>query len=244
MTVAATRHWTLPDTHNIRDLGGYPRSSGGTTRWNRILRGEALYHLSEQSTETLTDRGLALVIDLRGPHETSTTVHPFAVHRRVAYRNIALFDALSPIALSETPFDMAQRYRDALDRCGVRMAEVLRAVITAPDGIVLIHCTAGKDRTGIVAALLLAVAGVPPETIAEDYALTASAEGVIRHLRERALAAGAPAEHIDRVLASDASTMLSMLEHLDQAHGGIDAYLGKIGLTPDEVQMLIALLCA
>lgn len=244
MTVAATRHWTLPDTHNIRDLGGYPRSSGGTTRWNRILRGEALHHLSAQSVETVIDRGLALVIDLRGPHETTTTAHPFSDHPQVAYRNIALFDALSPIALTETPFDMAQRYRDALDRCGARMAEVLRALIAAPDGIVLVHCTAGKDRTGIVAALLLSAAGVARDDIAEDYALTASAEGMIRHLRERALAAGTPAEHIDCVLASDASTMLSMLEHLDSEHGGIHAYFEKIGLAPNEVQTLVARLCS
>jgi protein-tyrosine phosphatase len=243
MTVAATRHWTLPDTHNIRDLGGYARTTGGMTQWNRVLRGEALHHLNAQSVDDLIDRGLALVIDLRGPHETSTTAHPFIDHPRIDYRNIALFDALSPIALSETPFDMAQRYRDALDRCGARMTEVLRTVINAPDGIVLIHCTAGKDRTGIVAALLLAAAGVAPDEVARDYALTALAEGMIRHLRERALANGAPAEHIDRVLASDASTMLSMLDHLDSEHGGIHAYLDKIGLTPDEVQTLVVRLC-
>nr|WP_235935555.1 tyrosine-protein phosphatase [Devosia aurantiaca] len=67
---------------------------------------------------------------------------------------------------------------------------------------------------------------------------------MIRHLRERALAAGAPAEHIDRVLASDASTMLSMLEHLNNEHGGIHAYLDKFGLTHNELQTLVARLCS
>lgn len=244
MTVAATRHWILPDTHNIRDLGGYPRFGGGTTQWDRVLRGEALHHLRAEAVDTLVGRGLALVIDLRGPHETGTTDHPFADHSSVNYRNIALFDALSPIAMGEAPFDMAQRYRDALDRCGPRMAEVLRAIIDAPSGIVLVHCTAGKDRTGIVAALLLAACGVHKADIAEDYALTASAESMIENLRHRAIAAGATSEHINLVLASDASTMLAMLEHLDAAHAGTTAYLTTIGLTPDEVSALVARLCA
>ena len=65
MTLVATRHWHLPDTHNIRDLGGYPRISGGMTQWRRILRGEALHPLTDQSLADLVANELALVIDLR-----------------------------------------------------------------------------------------------------------------------------------------------------------------------------------
>ena len=243
MNAAAMRHWALPDTHNIRDLGGYPRSSGGTTQWGRLLRGEALHDLNRDSVETLVAKGLSLVIDLRGPHETHLP-HPFRDHQTVAYRNVILFDALAPIAMSEKPFDMARRYCDALDQCGPRLAEVLRAIVDGPAGMVLFHCTAGKDRTGIVAALLLLAAGVGRDDVVADYALTASAEGLISNLRERALRSGGSPDHIERVLASEATTMLTTLDHLDNVHGGVAAYLAAIGLTQAEIDRLIARLCA
>jgi protein-tyrosine phosphatase len=244
MTLAAPRHWPLPDTHNIRDLGGYASKSGGTTQWRRILRGEALHPLTEDSRAELVDGNLSLVIDLRGPHETGLVAHPFGDHPSVAYRNIVLFDALSPIAMAEPPFDMAQRYCEALDRCGTRFAEVFRAIVEAQPGIVLFHCTAGKDRTGVVAAMLLALSGVSHEDIAADYALTASAGGLIDQLRQRALAAGRDPDHVERMLASDAATIETFLAHLDTMHGGIEKYLDAIGLTASEITALRDRLCA
>ncbi|UXN72333.1 tyrosine-protein phosphatase [Devosia sp. A8/3-2] len=153
-------------------------------------------------------------------------------------------DALAPIAMSETPFDMARRYCDAPDKCGPQLTEVLRTIIAALQGIVLFHCTAGKDRTGIIAALLLLVAGVERNDIVADYALTAAADGLIDQLRERALSAGGRPEHVERVLASDAATMQAMLDHLETAHGGIDAYLARIGLSQAEVALLANRLCS
>lgn len=244
MTLVATRHWPLPDTHNIRDLGGYPSASGGMTQWQRILRGEALHPLTDNSRDTLVADGLSLVIDLRGPHETAHTEHPFIGHDTVAYRNIVLFDALAPIAMAQQPFDMAQRYCDALDRCGEQFADVLRAIATAAPGIVLFHCTAGKDRTGVVAALLLALAEVSNSDIIADYALTASAEGLIAQLRARALSVGSEPDHVERMLASDGATMATFLTHLDTVHGGIGPYLDTIGLTPAEITALRNRLCA
>lgn len=244
MTLVATRHWPLPDTHNIRDLGGYPRISGGMTQWRRILRGEALHPLTDQSLADLVGNDLALVIDLRGLHETTVTEHPFIGHESVAYRNLVLFEALSPIAMAQQPFDMAQRYCDALDRCQDQFAAVFRAIVTAEPGIVLFHCTAGKDRTGVVAALLLALAEVSDADIIADYALTASAEGLIEQLRARALSSGTAPDHVERMLASDGATMAAFLAHLDTAHGGIKTYMDEIGLTPAEVTALRDRLCA
>lgn len=243
MTVVATRHWSLPDTHNIRDLGGYARLGGGSTQWGRLLRGEALHPLQPASVDRLVEAGLGTVIDLRGPHETGVNPHPFRDHPRVSYRNIPLYDAMDPIAVSAVPFEMGQRYRDALDRCGPRIAQVLRAIIAAPPGMVLFHCTAGKDRTGIMAALILLLAGVERSEVVADYALTATAGDLIRQLRERAIAAGGKPEHVDRVLVADPPTMQRMLEHLDEAHGGIDVYIASIGITPGEAARLIERLC-
>ena len=239
------RHLPLPETHNVRDLGGYVRTSGGMTQWRRLLRGDSLAHLAPASLDRLISERLSLVIDLRGPHELLAEPNPFADHDTVAFRNIALFDALSPIAMAETPFDMAARYRDALDRCGPRLAQVLRAIADAEAGIVLFHCTAGKDRTGIVAALLLLLADVAEADIVADYALTATlAAPMLDRLRAAARERAVDMTHLDLVLASDAATMQSMLAHLRAQHGGILAYCDAIGLSRDEVDRLVNRLCA
>jgi protein-tyrosine phosphatase len=245
MQAAPMRHWHLPDTHNVRDLGGYPRVGGGTTQWGRILRGDSLNHLRAESCRILVERGLTTVIDLRRPDEIGAEPNPFAGHERVAYLNIALFDALAPVSALAGSFDMAERYREALDRCGDRLADALMAIATAPAGLVLFHCTAGKDRTGVLAALILLVAGVDETQISADYSLTASlANPLLARLRHRALAAGLEAAHVERVLASDAATMAAMLAYLREVHGGIEAYMSRIGLTPADTGRLVARLCA
>lgn len=236
------RHWNLPDTHNVRDLGGYERQTGGMTQWRRILRADNLHHLDAQSCALLTDAGLRLVVDLRNERETNAEPNPFRGSAD-AYVNVSLFDALAPIALLDTPFDMAERYRNALDQCGEPLAEVLNRMADAPEGVVVFHCTAGKDRTGIVAALILALAAVSDGDIIADYALTSQAVPLLERLRSRSLAAGAPAEQIERVLASDAATMSATLDYLRNAHGGAAVYLARNGFSPAAADRLIHRLC-
>lgn len=241
MPTASQRHWPLPDTHNIRDLGGYGRSNGGTTQWRRVLRGDSLVYLTPFSVAALVERGLGTVIDLRAPRETEVEPSPFAEHARVAYRNIALYDAMAP---AELGFDMADRYIEALDRCGPQMAEVLGAIAAAPEGVVLFNCTAGKDRTGLVSALVLLLAGVSEADIAEDYALTASlALPMLARLRQRALAAGSDPAHVEMTLSSRAETMAALLDHLRAAHGGVDRYLYDIGLDRADAARVVTRLC-
>ncbi|CAH1673608.1 tyrosine-protein phosphatase [Chelatococcus asaccharovorans] len=243
------RHLRLPDTHNIRDLGGYARTSGGMTQWRRVLRGDSLAHLTPAGRDRLLSERLTLVIDLRGPHELLIEPNPFAQEDRVTYRNIALFDAMAPITMTpitmaDTPFDMAARYRDALDRCGPRLAQVLRTIAQAPAGMVLFHCSAGKDRTGIVAALLLRLADVGEDEIAADYALTATlATPMLDRLRRAARERNVDRAHLELMLASDASTMQAMLAHLRVQHGGITNYCRAIGLGSAEIDGLVARLC-
>ncbi|MDB5530306.1 MAG: protein tyrosine/serine phosphatase [Devosia sp.] len=238
------RHLTLPNTHNVRDLGGYARTHGGITQWRRVLRGDSLFHLSQVGRDQLLAEGLSLVIDLRGPGELASAPNPFADDASVVYRNIALFDALSPIAIADTPFDMAARYRDALDRCGDRIAQVLGAIAGAPEGMVLFHCTVGKDRTGIVAALLLLLADVAEDDIITDYALTATlAAPMLDRLRLAARERAVDMAHLDLVLASDATTMQAMLAHLRNQHGGIANYCHASGLGIAEIDRFVARLC-
>lgn len=237
------RHWNLPDTHNVRDLGGYARRIGGMTQWRRILRGDSLHYLSQAGRDALAKAGLSLVIDLRNNREIATEPNPFSGDTGVVCANVSLFDALAPITLGEAPFDMAQRYRQALDTSGERMVRVLDLIADAPPGMVLFHCTAGKDRTGLVAAMLLALAGAEPADIVADYALTASAVPLLDRLRRRSLANGGDPLHVERVLASDGATMAATLDHLEIAHGGAAAYLRRAGLADESARRLIARLC-
>ena len=232
----------LEGAHNVRDLGGYRTANGGLTRWRSILRGDALHRLSEADIDTLLDNGLATVIDLRNAHEIAVEANPFVHHAQVRYHNTPLFSALAPVEMmanAGVSFDMGDRYCQAIDDCQPAIAEVLKTIADAPEGAVLFHCSAGKDRTGVISALLLANAGVDETTIVEDYALTATISGpLIARLRERALGRGTPADLVDIVLASEPRSMRQALDHIGKNYGSVRDYLAKLGLDGAGVERL------
>lgn len=168
---------------NVRDLGGLPTAEGRTTRWGRIVRADALDDLTPAGWDAVVAHGVRTVIDLRNDDElpreplarpaSVTTVHvPLdgAEHRD-------FWDAWD----SGPQFGTPLYYRPHLEQLPERSAAVLSATAGAEPGGVVVHCVGGRDRTGLVAMLLLHIAGVPPEEIAADYAL--SAERVtVRHV--------------------------------------------------------------
>lgn len=232
----------LDGAHNVRDLGGYETANGGLTRWRSILRGDALHGLSGTDMDRLLDHGLTTVIDLRSESEIAVEANPFTGHNRVSYHNTSLFGAMAPLEMmagSISRFDMGHRYCRGLDECQPAIAEVLRKIADAPDGTVLFHCSAGKDRTGIISALLLANAGVGEKTIIEDYALTATISGpLIALLRERALGRGIEPAVADVVLASEPASMRRALAHMSVTYGGARTYLSAIGLSEATMERL------
>lgn len=224
--------------HNIRCLGGHPTAENGLTRADAYWRGCALQGVSVDDLENMIDRGMTSIIDLRRDDEIDNAPNPLAQDRRVGYRNIALFDGLAPIdsMAQEAPgeFDMGYRYRRALDECQDNMAEVLNHVAQAPDGIVYFHCTAGKDRTGLIAALLLSNAGVERERVIAEYALTATlGASLMDHLAVSVLENTGDPKRVARILASPPEIMRATLVHLDDNYGGPIAYLEQIGLGAD-----------
>ncbi|MBP1844859.1 protein-tyrosine phosphatase [Rhizobium petrolearium] len=234
--LACERLIALEGAHNVRDLGGYPTVTGSLTRWRSILRGDALHRLGPVDIGILLDHGLTTVIDLRNAHELATEINPFARHTKVRYHNTPLFSALAPVEMmvdAASGFDMGDRYCQAIDECRPAIAEVLGTIANAPEGIVLFHCSAGKDRTGVISALLLANAGVDEATIIEDYALTATISGpLIGRLRERALGRGAAPALLDIVLASEPRSMRRTLDHIRKNYGGIQGYMSALGFDP------------
>ena len=240
-----TRRLAWEGLLNARDLGGYPAQGGRETRWGALVRSDSLAALTEAGRAALAGYGVRAIVDLRLTDEIDRHPNPFAEpgDHGIVYSNVSIIDP----AVESPPerLTLAQSYLWMLDRFHRAVAEVMRVIANAPEGGVLIHCAAGKDRTGLVAALLLGVVGVAPETIAADYALTAEN---LRPRDEEWLEHG-PGDRAEREelllrFAPTAEVMLEVLDHLTDRYGGVEAYLLEAGVTPDDLDRLRARLLA
>lgn len=210
-------------TVNTRDLGGWPLPSGGATRFGRVWRSDAFTHATQRDRDRLAERGVRTFLDLRTLAEVEEAPHPLAVDERFQIVHVDVFGpVVAGIMRGEVtgdPFDLRTHYiasfrlaRDAYAQAFAGMTKALEA----HEGPVVVHCTAGKDRTGLVAALLLRAVGVDDATIAAEYALT---HDRIESLRPRLLAEGAskglPIEATGLLLDAHTQTMADTLLAVD-----------------------------
>lgn len=237
MSHSPERHIRLEAAFNVRDLGGYRTANGSTTRWRSLLRADALHELTDRDVDALLELGLRTVIDLRTEREIAAQPSVFAARDEVRYHHISLFDRLAPVDVmfrERGLIDLSERYIAALDVCHPALLSVANAITEADEGIVLFNCTAGKDRTGIVAAMLLSIAGVSADDIAEDYALTAEiAAPLMQRLKEGAMRRGLEEAAAARLLSSERSAMELFLRHMEEAHGGFLGYLEREQKQPE-----------
>lgn len=167
-----SRHLDWDGCLNLRDLGGLATEDRGTTAWGAFVRGDTLCGLSDSGRGSVLGYGIRTVVDLRSEGEIMAEPNPFAtlpdvisyVHRPL--NDPATEERLSGIATA------AERYLVMIESTGERVAAIFRSFAEAPAGGILFHCFAGRDRTGIVAALLLRLAGVDHDTIVDDYEVT------------------------------------------------------------------------
>ena len=244
-----SRHLPARGAYNIRDLSGYKSASGGTIPWRRFLRSDSLHRLEKGETHRLHGVGLNKVIDLRTPAEISEKPNSFSNFAEVEFLNLPLFDDLSPSALSKTrrPGDdpLLSFYMAALDTRGSAIRSILSEIAAVERGAVLFNCTAGKDRTGIIAALLLGLADVSQDQIVADYALTAELiPDLVTEFLALSRARGGDTESYARLLRSPAATMARTLEKIETRHGSIPGYLKSIGMPAPEIDLLRAKLLA
>jgi protein tyrosine/serine phosphatase len=174
--VAAGRRLDWDGCCNVRDLGGLPTVDGGSTRLGAVVRADAIDRLSAAGWGALEVHGVRTVIDLRNDDELGSDVAPrpsglSTLHLPLDNADDREFwDAWGTGPQFGTPL----YYGPHLERFPQRSARVLAAIATAPPGGVLYHCGIGRDRTGMITILLLALAGVPPVEIAADYELSAA----------------------------------------------------------------------
>jgi protein-tyrosine phosphatase len=165
---------------NFRDLGGYRTADGRTVAWRRLFRADGLHKLSAGDRDLLRDLGLTTVIDLRTRDEAEQR-GTFPVDEvPVRYVGLPLTDVLP--ATEELPdwkeaAYVATRYGAMVSEGGHVLTEAIHVLAAGGSLPAVMHCSAGKDRTGVLSALVLAFLGVPDETIVEDYALSAAAMG-------------------------------------------------------------------
>jgi protein-tyrosine phosphatase len=238
-------HLMIEGSYNVRDLGGYPTTDGRATRAKVFIRAGNLDKVSPAAQQQLIEYGVKTVIDLRNEWETEHFPNVFSQSNKVTYINLPLIgDTLSNDAewkaQSQTHTALADLYTQFLRHCRPQLSMIITAIAES-EGTTLFHCHAGKDRTGIVAALLLALAGVPDDIVAEDYAQTTS---YIAHLvtewREKALAGGYDMERFAREVSANAETMLDLLRHLNEQYGGVREYLLGCGLDQKHLELLQA----
>ena len=227
----------VPGLLNVRELGGHPTRDGATTRLRSLLRADDLVQLGDEGMQALADYGVRTVVDLRWPGEAALKPHPLAHNAHdVRYHRISLLasDEMQWASLSgECTKEMWKCA--VLEHTRPQLKEVLDVIAAADAAPLVFHCVAGKDRTGLIAALLLALADVEPAAIAADYAsssaLLADAYLVRYPNLERS--------EILEALRCPEEGVHNMLEYLAQ-YGGAAGYLGAIGLENSAIARLRA----
>jgi protein-tyrosine phosphatase len=224
---------------NIRDLGGHPTANGDATAFGAIVRADSIRRLSDAGWQALVDYGVRTVVDLRFPSELAADPPRDVPVDVVHVPLLEDADAEAMAAIDAWP-TTAGAYLEMLERFRPNFARAVAAIASAPEGAVLVHCQGGKDRTGLVVALLLTLAGVPPEEIAEDYGLSARN---LAQLTEQWIAAApddAERERRRRIGSGEPQAMLDVLAELEVRYGSVRSYLLAGGATEQELDTALA----
>ena len=244
MTTRPTRRIQIEGAYNVRDLGGYETTDGRYTKWKMFLRGDDVSTLPRSSQDALTDFGVRTVIDLRRVREIDAQAdNAFSKSPHVRYRNV---DIVGDVAIDTSDSDITRlkvhtAYRNMLDLRGEKFRDTL-ATMAEPDALpVLFHCVGGQDRTGLVSAILLGLAGVPNETIAEDYTLTAEYR-IDAYLGPNLQPGTDPAQYTSeayRARNCPPDVMLDTLDYLDDRYGGVEGYVRSVGVMDEQIATLL-----
>jgi len=238
-SAAAERHLDWEGCFNVRDLGGIPAAGGRRTAWGALVRADSLSRLTENGWQALLGHGVRTAVDLRNPREREEAPDLAARPAAIETVNAALDGAEDRgfwESIETTPeFGTPLYYRAHLMRKPERAAAAVKALAHAVPGGVAFHCVGGRDRTGELAMVALALVGVPSEAIAADYELSAE--------RQRGLWAALgqpdPQEELAAYLAERGTTAGAVIE-TTLASIDLEGTLAAGGLTSADVEALRA----
>ena len=226
---------------NFRDLGGYPTADGRRVRWRWMFRSDALCALTPADVGRLRDEiGLTTVVDLRSTAELRADGDGPLMRAGLAHHHLPLFDgdAVRPEDAT-VQITLADRYWLLAQYAKARIARVLTALAES-EGPAVYHCAAGKDRTGVISAVVLGVLGVPDEVIVADYAATKeNLDAIVERLMATRSYATVLASLPPDTLHAEAETMVAFLERIRTDYGDMRGYAAAAGVAPDALEALM-----
>ncbi|MDR0275778.1 MAG: tyrosine-protein phosphatase [Burkholderiaceae bacterium] len=238
----------LKGVSNFRDLGGYTGARGRTVRWRRLFRSGHLASLTPQDAATLRALGVTRVFDFRGVSERAAlrydlpgvAQHALPIEPAVVQHIKDLLDAGQRVTPARTVALMQQTYRAFVHDNAAPFAGLLAHMLES-DAPLVFHCTAGKDRTGFAAALILLALGVPEPMVMQDYLLTNDC----CRLPALGAAGRAPQDALQVLWGVQEEFLRAALQAVQEDFGGIDSYLSRqLGIGPRERQRLAELYLA
>ncbi len=251
----AARLIPLEGAHNFRDLGGYAGWHGRTIRWGRLFRSDTLHELTPADVARLRALGLRTVVDLRTERELALTGRGLLEPEELSFRHLAVVregggrsavgEAVGEAVAAPAPAgdDLSERYLWYLEVGRGALVEALTLLGDANRYPLVFHCAAGKDRTGVLAALVLETLGVDREVIVDDYLITADRMELIM---DRYRADPAFAERVANVPASrlsvEAATMEGFLDRLNDRFGGARSWALDAGVAEGTLEVMTELL--
>ena len=235
----------LEAVHNFRDLGGYPAAGGRSTKWRTLFRSDGLYRLrGADDMSRVMQLGLKSVIDLRTEREQREQgIFPIddieVTFHHLSIVDVTWSDTETPEFDDEVEF-LVWGYRDMLEIGSSRFADAMHVLAQTESLPAVFHCAAGKDRTGVLAALLLSSIGVDDAHICADYGLTQDAmrRSIAWSKVHRPEVAERYATIPKAYLAADPRAMQIILTELAQQHGSVRNYVREIGVADATVEAL------
>lgn len=232
MTETVERAIRLEGAYNFRDLGGLRTATGDMVQTGRLYRADSLSALTDSDLEILAGKRLATVIDLRTHVEIESQGSTRLLDSGARHLHLPILEGhMAADGMRDIPPTLRELYLQMVEHAGDRFARIFD-ILAEPESLpAVFHCAAGKDRTGVTAALILGMLGVPKETIVTDYAVTdANMRAVLEQQRTSGTSrpAGRYPEAYTRALPENMELFLAMLE---QRWGSITGYLDHIGVS-------------
>ncbi len=249
--VTSERRVALEGAVNFRDLGGYETSDGRRVRWGQVFRSDSLGRLTARDQTVLSGMGLRVVCDFRTPSEVENApdrlpeggvieyLHLPIVHG--AFDSVRALERMKKGDISWLSKDfMIKGYIRNIEEFGETWGTVLRRIIESKNRPLLFHCTGGKDRAGVCAALFLLALGVPEDTVIHDHGLTnVYIAGLLEMVHERIREIGIEPDHVAPYFTASREYMVSVLDHIGEVYGSSANYLKtKAGIDDERLALL------
>jgi protein-tyrosine phosphatase len=234
---ARDRHITFEGCFNFRDLGGYEASNGRRVRWDRLYRADGINRMTAADLQRFGALGIVTVIDLRTPAEVESRGFLDAASVGARYHHLPLVDVIDDMTQFgaeevASPSFVADRYQDMLRDGTDRVAAALTLLGEVDALPAVFHCSAGKDRTGILAGIVLRLLGVTVEDVVADYALSQAAmQQLLAYVVETNPESAAALERYPAaMLAAEPANMARFLAAVESQYGSMDTFVASLGI--------------